>query len=195
MTTDEAIWQSAQNLLKSSGNLDKLWEAFDMIECRGRNLEIKVDDDDSEDNRWIYPVREAYYKVRQAPNGKKKDVGWITLAIQLTCDVGVEGDWQHGKRAKVLAAYAPSKDFEDAWVFDSEDPNSSGYVDECVTDEYRWLHSDEVSWLFAVPLDALISTADVEEYITKPMRRLVEGENPDDVLGPIREKLCLPPQA
>lgn len=194
MTTDEAIWQSAQNLLRSSENLDKLCEAFSVIECDEKKLVIEHSDEGSQDSGWIYPVWEAYYKVRQAPNGKKKDVGWITLAIQLTCDVGVEGDWQHGKRAKVLAAYAPSRDFEDAWGFDSEGPNSSGYIEECVTDEYRWLHSDEVSWLFAVPLDALISTDDVEKYITTPMRRLVEGENPDEVLGAIREKLCLPPR-
>ncbi|MBB1493396.1 hypothetical protein H5395_18405 [Paracoccus sp. MC1854] len=197
MTTDEAIWQSAQNMMKSSKNLDKLWEAFDLIECEGGDpvLVIERNNSDSEDNGWIYPVWEAYYKVRQRPNVNLRDTGWITLAIQLTCDVGVEGDWQHGKRAKVLAGYAPFKNFDHAWGFDSEDPNSSGYVEECVTDEYRWIHSDEVSWFFAVPLDALTSTDDVEKCIVTPMRRLVRGENPDDVFGAIREKLCLPPQA
>ena len=175
MTTDAAIWQSAQNLFKSSENLDKLCEAFSLIECDERKLVIEYSDEYYQDNGWIYPVWEAYYKVRQAPNGKKKDVGWITLAIQLTCEVGVEGDWKHGNRAKVLAAYAPLKDLEDAWSFDSSGLNSAGYVEECITDEYRWLHSDEVSWFFAVPLDALTSTDDVEIYITTPMRRLVDG--------------------
>ena len=194
MTADEAIWQSAQNLLRSSDNLDKLWKAFDVIECKEKQLVIEYGDAGSENSGWIYPVWEAYYKVRQAPNGNMKDTGWIRLAIKLTCEVGVEGDWQHGKRAKVLAGYAPFKSLDHAWGFDTEDPNSSGYCEECITDEYRWLHSDEASWFFAVPLDVLTSTDAVEAYIAKPMQRIVQGEDPNVVLREIRENLCLPPR-
>lgn len=195
MTTDEAIWQSAQNLLKSSKNLDKLWESFDAIICNiPKELVVEFDDCAAENNEWLYPVWEKYCKVKQAPNGKMKGTGWITLAIQLTCTIGIEGDWSHGRRAKVLVGYSPRKDFDDAWEFDSDNPNSAGYVEDCVTGDYRWIHSDEKRWFFAVPLDVLTGTEEVEACIASPMHRILRGEDPDEVLKEISASLCLPPR-
>lgn len=193
MTADRAIWQSAQNLLVSGGNLDKLWESLDVILCKERDLIIEYESEDSYNLGWLDPVCNAYYKVQQRPKGRIAHTGWITLSIQLTCVDENKGDWQNGKRAKVLAGYSPYSSFDDAWGFDSNSPNSSGMFEDCKAQDLFWIHEDNKSWFFAVPLDELTSTNAVETLIVEPMRRIIRGETADKVLGPIRDRMCLPP--
>lgn len=191
MTLSETIWKSAQNLLASQANLDKLFDAFDAIECVQTDLEIKWDDSDFVVGDWVRPVWAAYYKVRQRPKKKLVDSGWITIAIQLTSDEGL-GGWEHGKKAKVLAGFIPKKD--DWWFFDTAKPDAEGRWGDCVAEEYRWFDPDDEGWFFAVPLDKLTNTESVEKYVTTPLREMIAGVEPAEAFAGIADGVCCPPK-
>ena len=191
----EAVWQSARNLLDCQVNLDKLCEAFDKVECEDDDLIIEFGDEDPVQDCWVLPVWNRYYKVSQRPKGRKKCVGWITLAIQLTCDERVNGQWAHAHHAKVIAGYSASRNYDEAWEFETAAPNSAGICTDCTIMDHHWLYDgDNKSWFFAVPLDVVTSADNVEEYLARPLLRLIRGESFDYVLGGIKDKLCIPPK-
>lgn len=193
MRNDESIWLSAHNLFRIQENLDKLFEAFNGITCNKPGLVIELDDCDAADFEWLQPVWNAYYSVKPNSHGRTKAKGWVTLAIQLTCEKSVEAGWGDGERAKVLAGYSPNQSFDDAWKFDTETPNSAGHCDGWVTQGDYWTRDEGKSWFFAVPLDELTSTDKVQDYLISPIQRILVGENPDRVLAEIKGALCPPP--
>lgn len=196
MTPDQVIWQSAQNLLKSQCNLDKLYEALHAVECEDADLLIEFESSDSDGEDWVTPVWSSYYSVKMRSQRNMVKVGWITLTIQLTVNESSDETWEHGRRAKVLAGFSPMKKLEHAWVFDLSSPDSSGKCEDCEVDAYRWVMSDNGvdSWFFSVPLDALTNTSRVEKCIADPMKRMIRGESANSVLSGIDEFLCKPPQ-
>lgn len=195
MSGSDPIWQSARNILDSQDNLDKLCEAFNIIECDKPELAIEFYESDANNDYWIVPAWNQYYRVYRRPNGRKVHAGWITLAVQLTCQECVEDDWSYGKVAKVLAAYCPYRGYDAAWDFDAESPNSAGYFEGCISKEWHWMHQDGKSWFFAVPLSVLTSTEAVEIYVTGPIWQILAGGEPAKVLKPIVDKLCRPPES
>ena len=192
---DACIWQSAWNIQQAQANLNKLFEAFDCIECQNPGLVIECDDSDECQGEFIQPVWNAYYSIKRSARANARVVGWVTLAIQLTCDEGVEASWVFGKRAKVLVGYSPERDFEYAWEFDTGTPNAAGYCDDCAANETHWTFDDDgaISWFYALPLDQMTNSAAVREYIAGPLHRILAGGDPTEVLNEIRDALCLPP--
>ena len=193
---DACIWQSAWNILQAQANLNKLFEAFDKIECWNPGLVIECDDADECEGEFIQPVWNAYYSVKKSARANARVVGWVTLAIQLTCAEGVEAEWIFGKRAKILVGYSPLRSFDDAWVFDTDSPNSAGYHEDCEISETHWNLDEEgglTSWFYALPLDQMTSTEAVQKYIVEPLHRILAGHGLTQVLDAISAKICLPP--
>lgn len=199
MTTPDArIWQSAWNISQAQENLNKLFEAFDLIECRHQGLVIEFDDADECEGEFIQPVWNAYYTVKRKTRSNAKVEGWITLAIQLTCDEGKEASWVFGKRAKVLVGYNPGRDFECAWEFNAGAPNAAGYCDDCEANETHWTFDDDgaISWFYALPLDEMTSVEAVKKLIVAPLHEILkaeESQDPTGVLQGIGLHLCQPP--
>lgn len=202
MSASEALWQSARNLMDAQLNLDKLYEAFDRVEVDkpGRGgLIIELEDYDYEGGDWVRPVWNVFYKVTERRKvGKKsetkKGLGYITLAIQLTCDPGHGGNWEFGRQAKVLAGYCPSAESDGGWEFGSGHPDGAGRCEGWSPRGKLWVHNeDNRSWFYAVQLDALDSVEAVDECLVNPLRGLIKDGAPEEVLGPIKDKLCIPP--
>ena len=199
MKIDACIWQSAFNILQAQENLNKLFEAFDLIECQGADFVIKAEDADDCEGDFIQPVWNAYYSVRRSRRKNAKVDGWVTLAIQLTCSEGVEADWDFGKRAKVLVGYSPLRSFEDAWGFDADSPNSAGYREDCEITETYWRiddGKDGVSWFYSIPLDEMTSVDAVRKLIVDPLHEILQSSDPQKpnvVLKRIEGHLCRPP--
>ena len=196
---NEAVWQSARNLLDCQVNLNNLCEAFDEVECDDGDLIIEFEGDDEGSVDWVCPVWNTYYKVSKRPRKKKAGAGWITLAIQLTCDEGInenlDGEWAHAHHAKVIAGYSPSKNWSDAWEFDTGAPNSAGIYTDCITKDYHWVWEDDKKYgFFAVPLDVLTIMDNVRAFLAEPLHHLASGGSFEDVLGGIKDKLCIPPR-
>ncbi|NHO54650.1 hypothetical protein GOB87_11960 [Acetobacter estunensis] len=195
MGIDREIWQSACNIEKSQKNLDRLCREFDSIECNMPDFVIEYEDKDKDGGNWIAPVYNFYYKVKQRPNGRLKVTGWITLAVQLTCEESVESDWTHGKRAKVLAGFSADAAFDEVWLFDLSAPNSAGFCEDCTIEGDLWVYNQNKNhFFFAIPLDVLISAEAVERYIITPMRSLIRSEEIEKVFSAIKNDMCLPPQ-
>jgi len=203
MSASEALWQSARNLLDAQVNLDKLYESFDRVEVDepGKGgLIIEYDDYTYEGGDWVKPVWNVFYKVTERQKvGKKREtkkgLGYITLAIQLTSDPGHGDDWEFGRRAKVLVGYSPSPKLDDWWEFDTANPDGAGECEDGNPQGNLWTHDeDKGSWFYAVKLDALNSTEAVDECLVNPLRALINGDAPEKVLDPIKDKLCIPPQ-
>ena len=195
---DACIWQSAWNIQQAQENLNKLFEGFDLIECRQQGLVIEFDNSDECEGEFIQPVWNAYYTVKRKTRSNAKVEGWITLAIQLTCTQGVEADWEFGKRAKVLVGYCPLGSFNDAWGFDIDSPNSAGYYEDCELRQTYWAMVDRktVSWFYALPLDQMTSVEAVKKLIVAPLHEILKAEEPQeptDVLQGIGQHLCQPP--
>ena len=72
----------------------------------------------------------------------------------------------------------------------TDDENSERYD----SDGYRWIGQFCGAWFFAVPLDSLRNEADVDRLVVKPLFRLITRETSEDVLGAIKDDLCLPPE-
>lgn len=200
MTIDACIWQSASNILQAQDNLNELFEAFDLVECRTPRLVIECKDSDDGEDDFIQPVWNAYYSVRRAERRNARVEGWITLAIQLTCSEGVESDWDFGKRAKVLVGYSPLRSFDEAWGFDTDSPNSAGYREDCEVTASHWTLDEGrgvVSWFYAIPLDQMTSVDAVRRLIVAPLHAILQADNPQDPtagLNGIVGSLCVPPQ-
>ncbi|SHF45463.1 hypothetical protein SAMN05444279_1515 [Ruegeria intermedia] len=201
MSASEALWQSARNLLDSQVNLDKLYNEFDRVELSEDDLIIENDDYTYDGGDWVRPVWNAYYKVSERrKNGKKqskKEKGYITLAIQLTSDPGHGDDWEFGRQAKVLAGYCPSAESDGGWEFGSGHPDGAGRCEGWSPRGKLWVRGkDDRSWFYAVQLDALDSVEAVDECLVNPLRALIKKDGtPEEVLGPIKDKLCIPPQS
>ncbi|NCT12122.1 MAG: hypothetical protein GW767_05140 [Rhodobacterales bacterium] len=195
---DACIWQSAWNIWQAQENLNKLFEALDLIECQQQNLVIECEDSDECEGEFIQPVWNAYYSVKRSMRRNARVEGWITLAIQLTCKEGNEADWEFGKRAKVLVGYCPLRSFDDAWGFDVDSPNSSGYSEDAVATATHWTLEEgdgRTSWFYALPLDQMTDTARIRQYIVEPLQTILTGEDGlEQVLNEIRGVLCIPPQ-
>jgi hypothetical protein len=199
MTTPDAyIWQSAWNIWQAQENLDKLFNAFDLIECSREGLKIEYDSSDECECEFIQPVWNAYYSVKRHKRRDARITGWITLATQLTCNEGVEADWEFGKRAKVLVGYSPFRGGDDSWKFDVDSPNSAGYSKLGVGMATHWQLEEEngsISWFYALPLDQMTGTAEVRRYIAEPLQNILTGNgSPEQVLNEIRGALCIPPR-
>lgn len=194
-TIDSCIWQSVQNILQAQVNLEKLFDAFDCVECFADDLAIEWDDSDGRKGALIQPAWNIYFTVKKRNPRNFKTVGWITIAIQLTCSEGREAEWEFGKRSKVLVGYSHGRDFEYAWEFDAESPNAAGYCEGCVADGCHWKFDDEdkTSWFYGVPLDFLTSTDAVRKYVAEPLHKIIRGSELEDVLKDIQEQLCPPP--
>ncbi|WP_339107031.1 hypothetical protein [Thioclava sp. GXIMD4216] len=200
MTTDECLWQSASNILRAQDNLNLLFDAFDAVECDSERLKIELEDADKSDGDFIQAEWNAYYSVKtKTALAKGWQSGWLTLAIQLTCNESLEARWDHGKRAKVLVGYVPLKKSDEAWGFDADGPNSAGYRDKCVMRELYWQLIEDngrLSWFYALPLDLMTSTQAVKKLIVDPVHSVLRSETPQDpsiVLAKIKDKLCCPP--
>lgn len=195
---DAAIWQSAQNILRAQHNLDMLVEAFDEVAIEDAKLTIEHFDSDKKAGDFLQPVWNEYYShQRTDKQGETQQLGSITLAVQLTSDLGPEADWDEGRLAKVLVAYRAKADTEAAWTFDIDAPNASGYCDGCTTQRTHWILDEDgdASWFFAVPLDELVSTQTVRDLIVKPVHSILRGVDIDTTLSMIETRLCLPPSA
>ena len=129
---NEAVWQSARNLLDCQVNLNNLCEAFDEVECDDGDLIIEF-----------------------------------------------EGD----------------ENWSDAWEFDTGAPNSAGIYTDCITKDYHWVWEDDKKYgFFAVPLDVLTIMDNVRAFLAEPLHHLASGGSFEDVLGGIKDKLCIPPR-
>ncbi|KUJ77878.1 hypothetical protein AVO45_07840 [Ruegeria marisrubri] len=203
MSASEALWQSTRNLLDVQVNLEKLYDAFDTVELdeTGKGgLIIEFDSNTYEGGDWVRPVWNAYYKVNERLNvgkdkEKKKGLGYITLAIQLTSDPGHGDDWEYGRQAKVLVGYCPSPKSDDRWEFDTANPEGAGESEDGNPRGSLWVYcDDDRSWFYAVQLEALDRPEAVDGYLVNPLRALIKGNAPEKVFGPIKDKLCIPPQ-
>jgi len=192
---DAILWQSAQNILRAQGNLDKLFEAFSLVECSNTDLTIEDVCADGADDQFLQPVWNCFFVVKRSNRKNAKVAGVLTMAIQLTSEEGNEGEWTHGRRAKVLVGYSPYADVENAWNFTTSSPNQGGYVEKCISSGRHWTIGDQSdsSWFYAVPLDHLIGTREVRELIVKPVHKILRSNTVDEGLATIAEKLCLPP--
>lgn len=201
MCADACIWQSAFNILQSQENLEKLFEALDLVECQTDDLVIEVRNADDAEDEFIQPVRNAFYAIRRPSLGNRRIVGRITLAIQLTCEEGGELDWEFGKRAKALVGYSENPGMSYAWKFHAGEPNSAGYVENCRAEGtfWRFYEDDEQAndWFYAIPLDELTSTGSVRRLIVDPLHNILRSDNPQNPAGEltrIERHLCRPPQ-
>lgn len=195
MNPDACIWQSAQNILQAQTNLDKLFFAFNLIQRRDNGVAIEFDEIDKPADVFIQPAWNIYYRVKGNLRKNAKTAGWVTLAVQLTCDEGVEAQWDFGRRAKVLVGYSSFSDSESRWIFDTKSPNAAGYYKDCETNETHWTyHEGTLSWFYALPLDQMTSTADVRKYIMQPVHKILGGADRAGVLADISDALCLPPR-
>ncbi len=196
---DACLWQSAWNIFQAQSNLNKLWEALDTINGDTESIVIEYYDEDKSKGEFIQPVWNAYYAVYGSRHTNARKVGWLTFAIQLTCIEGEEADWEFGQRAKVFVGYSPYSDYDSAWEFDERSPNSAGYFEDCDTNETHWTWTTddggEIYWFYGVPLDCLTSTAQVREFISDPVRKILAGCEPAVVLKEIKNGLCLPPRS
>jgi hypothetical protein len=199
MGIDEIIWQSAQNILRAQENLDKLFNAFRLVETMDSDLAIVEASADAAEEDFLKPVWNLYFFVKRSDRANAKTEGVLTLAIQLTSDEGDEADWKHGKRAKALIGYSAGRSLEDAWEFDSDAPNAAGYCRNWLAKARHWAIQDEdvddPSWFYALPLDRLTNATAVRDLIVAPVREILRGGKVDDVLAKIEEALCPPPQA
>lgn len=194
---DTILWQSAQNIILSQKNLNKLFEAFGLIECSDRSLAIEEEGTDEAEDDFLQPVWNRYFFVKRSNRLNARITGTLTLAIQLTSDEGEEADWTHGKRAKVLIGYCADPSMENAWIFETDGPNAAGYRQDCMAQALHWNSNDvgNSSWFYALPLDRLTNTTAVRELIVTPVHEILRGGVVADVLGRNAEALCLPPQA
>lgn len=203
MTNHDAIlWQSARNLLDAQENLNKLFDAFWLVECSDRDLKIEELEYDRPGGDFLQPVWNSFFLHRNTrANGKSK--GIVTIAIQLTADEGTEADWADGKRSKVIVGYSTGIVMQDAWAFTTDGPNEAGYMENCVVEQRFWRPKDkeDESWFYAVPLDFLTSTKCVQKLVVDPVHEILRGGPLDDVfekvdasLARVEASLCLPPQ-
>ena len=195
MPADEALWQSARNIKDSQDNLNRLFDSFAAVEC-SQGPYIREADWDAVDEEFIQPVWNYYFSVHASARANSRINGWITAAIQLTCNDGVHGDWPSGRRSKVLVGYSDYREYGDAWVFDTNSPNKSGHYDDCQDRRDHWIYDDdcESSWFYAVQLSSLASTEAVQENIVRPVHAILQGEDISSVLAPIQYNLYLPHQ-
>ena len=198
-TPDACIWQSAWNIWQAQENLNRLFDAFDLVECSHQGLVIEFYESDECDGEFIQPVWNAYYSIKRSKRKNAKIEGWVTLAIQITCSEGVESDWDFGKRAKVLVGFSPLRSFGEAWEFDTDSPNSAGYRDDCEVTKSHWTLEEGrgvVSWFYAIPLDQMTSVEAVKKLIVAPLHNILKAEEPQDptdILQGIGQHLCQPP--
>ncbi|MFC6689632.1 hypothetical protein ACFQBU_18975 [Jhaorihella thermophila] len=139
----------------------------------------------------------APFQVTKHKGKKSFEAGWITVAIQLACEEpDGAGEWKYGRQAKVLVGYCPDTDWEYRWIFDTADPDGAGKFEDCTPEGKIWVHDDDDGgWFYAVQLDALDSVEAVDECLVTPLRALIKKDGtPEGVLGPIKDKLCIPPQ-
>lgn len=192
---DAILWQSAQNLFRAQENLNKLFEAFSLVECSDADLTIEEEDADGPDEEFLQPLWNCFYLVKRSNRKNAKVLGVLTLAIQLTSEEGNEGEWTHGRRAKVLVGYSTDAAVENAWEFTTDFPNQAGYAEECISDGHHWTVDDRgnSSWFYAIPLDHLVGTQEVREMIVKPVHKILRSGNVGEGLETIGNKLCPPP--
>lgn len=192
---DTILWQSAQNLLRAQDNLNKLLEAFSLVECSDADLTIEEEDADGPDEEFLQPLWNCFYLVKRSNRKNAKVLGVLTLAIQLTSEEGDEGEWTHGRRAKVLVGYSNDAAVENAWEFTTDFPNQTGCAQECISNGLHWTVDDPInsSWFYAIPLDHLIGTQEVRELIVKPVHKILRSGNVGEGLTKIGNKLCPPP--
>lgn len=205
MTGNDAIlWQSARNLLDAQDNLNKLFEAFWLIECSEAGLKIEWSGQDAPDENFLQPVWNTFFVHRKNNRANGKRAGIVTIAIQLTTDEGTEAVWSEGKRSKVIVGYSTGTKLEDAWFSGTYGPNAAGYYEDCVAERRFWRPEDieDKSWFYAVPLDLLTDTQRVRELIVAPVHEILRDGTVDDVfakvdaaLVKIEASLCLPPQS
>ncbi|AFO86746.1 hypothetical protein D1821_03730 [Phaeobacter inhibens] len=193
---DSTLWQSAQNIQSSQQNLNKLYNAFALIECSCSDLAIEIADEDATDGDFLQAVWNCYFYVKRSNRANAKITGTLTLAIQLTSDEGGEIDWEHGKRAKVLVGYTANPSIENAWVFLTDAPNTAGYHEDCVPHSLHWTMDDfsDPSWFYALPLDQLTNASAVRELIVTPVHDVLRGGNVEEELLKIEKALCQPPK-
>lgn len=193
---DAILWQSAQNIFRAQENLNKLFDAFGYIECTDSDLVIEEEDEDEAESNFLQPVWNCYFVVKHSNRANAKIKGTLTVAIQLTSNEGEEGEWKHGRRAKVLIGYAANPSMENAWVFETNSPNAAGYYEDCVTQARHWKIDDvgDPSWFYALPLDRLTNASAIRELIVAPVHDILRGGNVDEVLAKNEEALCVPPQ-
>lgn len=193
MNTDKIIWQSSRNLLDSSPNLDRLWEALSLDGVQAAGIVIDFHEQDN-DRHWIRPARNCYYNVRENSR-RKKPVGSITIAIQLTSNLG-SGHWEHGKTAKVFAGYWPAGD--DWWMFDVANPDASGAGEDSASqnqERFLWRDGDCNGWFFAVPLGVLNSRDAVKKFVHDPLIAMIGGMSADKAFLGMENEICRPPNA
>jgi len=191
------LWQSAKNILQTQDNLNKLFAAFSLVECREANLVIEEEAEDEALGEFFQPTWNYYFLVRSSMRKNAKVTGSITIAIQLTSTEVKEGDWVHGKCAKVLVGYSPFPGLDNAWEFHADAPNAAGLCDSCMNTSTHWVEkdTDESSWFYAIPLDKLTSTTQVRELIVKPVHEILSGRQAAEVLRHNSKSLCLPPNS
>ena len=198
--SDRIIWQSARNILDTVNSLEALGDVI------GRSIMQKfqgnhIADDDWEgqdEDGWIEPMWVRNFTLRGNGRANARVTRWISIGFQLTSDAS-ELEWSHGQRAKSLVGSSKTGQF----YFGTDFPNAGGEAEDMTDDEaserygsdgFRWIGEQSGDWFFAVPLDALKDEKDVQCLVVNPLYRLIAGDDSQDVLGPIKDDLCLPPE-
>jgi len=198
--SDKIIWQSARNILDTVSSLEALGDVI------GRSIMLKFQSNQiadegwegQDEDGWIEPMFVRNFTLRGNARANARITRWISIGFQLTSDAS-ELEWSHGQRAKLLVASSQTGQF----CFGTDFPNAGGEAEDMTDDEaserygsdgFRWIGEQSGDWFFAVPLDALKGEKDVQCLVVNPLHRLIAGDDSQDVLGLIKDDLCLPPE-
>ncbi|MCV2449274.1 hypothetical protein [Paracoccus sp. DMF] len=199
--SDKIIWQSARNILDTVNSLEALGDVVGrsiMETFQGNHVSDDGWGAQGEHDDWIEPMFVRNFSLKRHKKSNAKITRCISIGFQLTSDAS-ELEWNHGQRAKLLVASSET----DHFAFGTSFPNAGGEAEDMTDDEaperyssdgFRWIGERCGDWFYAVPLDALKSEADVQRLVANPLARLIGGDASEAVLGPIKDKLCLPPQ-
>lgn len=203
INSSQVLFQSAENLRRSSRDLDALMNSlWEMLEGRTVDIgEITDAGDEGEDGEggWVTTAYAYNADVWTAPaarapgqrgrNPRPNRIGTISMIVRI-CGRGDacanEMDWPWLQQACLIIGWHKVEDY---WGLEDFEPENTPYTIHSGSGLWRWEeeeHSNQDSregyaYFFVIPIFEIKDESSIKELVLKPLKKLFDADDPAKV--------------
>lgn len=193
-----SLFRSAMNLQTASLDLDammkSLWEIISETTFSGNQVE-DLKHEVGGNRGWVTPSYAYNFAIMYYPehahgqkvkNRKPTQVGTISMIVRL-CNTGeideTAPNWPWLDQACLILGWHPKEHPYDIWGindFCPEDENQA-YISHLENGLWSWrdeVDKTDYAHFFVLPIFALASEADLKRLVLRPLKTLIESNNP-----------------